>query len=147
MHWRRKWQPTPVLLPGKSHGWRNLVGYSPWGSKELDMTEQLHFLFFSGARLKVSEWAPPTIIPFLRRLPEISEAALGDRLHLLLRGVSEQAEAAPWRWGGAAPGLPHSSPGSENAGCLVNRPDTIELCPCLKGRLPPGPPIRTPNFH
>ena len=29
--WRRKWQPTPVLLPGESHGWRSLVGYSPWG--------------------------------------------------------------------------------------------------------------------
>ena len=29
--WRRQWQPTPVLLPGKSHGWRSLVGYSPWG--------------------------------------------------------------------------------------------------------------------
>ena len=37
--WRRKWQPTPVLLPGKSHGWRSVVGYSPWGHKELDMTE------------------------------------------------------------------------------------------------------------
>ena len=44
--WRRKWQPTPVLLPGKSHGWRSLVGYSPWGRKELDMTERLHFLSF-----------------------------------------------------------------------------------------------------
>ena len=43
--WRRKWQPTPVLLPGKSHGWRSLVCYSPWGHKEsLDTTEQLHFL-------------------------------------------------------------------------------------------------------
>ena len=31
--WRRKWQPTPVLLPGKSHGWRNLAGYSPWGHR------------------------------------------------------------------------------------------------------------------
>jgi len=41
--WRRKWQPTPVLLPGKFHGRRSLVGYSPWGRKESDMTEQLHF--------------------------------------------------------------------------------------------------------
>ena len=41
--WRRKWQPTAVLLPGKSHGQRNLVGYSPWGRKESDTTEQLHF--------------------------------------------------------------------------------------------------------
>ena len=32
--WRRKWQPTPVFLPGKSHGLRNLVGYSPWGCKQ-----------------------------------------------------------------------------------------------------------------
>ena len=30
-NWRRQWQPTPVLLPGQSHGWRSLVGYSPWG--------------------------------------------------------------------------------------------------------------------
>ena len=40
-----KWQPTPVLLSGKSHGQRSLVGYSPWSRKELDMTEQLHFHF------------------------------------------------------------------------------------------------------
>ena len=37
--WRRKWQSTPVLLPGKSHGQRSLVGYSPWGRKESDTTE------------------------------------------------------------------------------------------------------------
>ena len=42
---RRKWQPTPVLLPGKYHGWGSLVGYSPWGSKESDTTERLHFHF------------------------------------------------------------------------------------------------------
>ena len=41
MPWRRKWQPTPVFLPRKSHGQRSLVGYSPWGHKESDMTE--HF--------------------------------------------------------------------------------------------------------
>ena len=37
--WRREWQPTPVFLPGKSHGQRSLAGYNPWGRKELDMTE------------------------------------------------------------------------------------------------------------
>ena len=42
--WRRKWQPTPVLLPGESHGGRSLVGYSPWGRKS-DTTEQCHFHF------------------------------------------------------------------------------------------------------
>ena len=41
--WRRQWQSTPVLLPGKSHGWRSLVGCSPWGLKESDTTEPLHF--------------------------------------------------------------------------------------------------------
>ena len=35
-----------VLLPGESHGWRSLIGYSPWGCKESDMTEQLHFLSY-----------------------------------------------------------------------------------------------------
>ena len=35
------WQPTPVLLPGESHGWRSLVGYSPWGLRESDTTERL----------------------------------------------------------------------------------------------------------
>ena len=39
--WRRKWQPTPVSLPGKSHGQRSLVGCSPWGCKESDTTERL----------------------------------------------------------------------------------------------------------
>ena len=39
--WRRKWQPTPAFLPGKSHGQRSLVDCSPWGHKELDTTEQL----------------------------------------------------------------------------------------------------------
>ena len=43
--WRRQWQPAPVLLPGKSHGWRNLVGCSPWGREESDTTERLHFHF------------------------------------------------------------------------------------------------------
>ena len=40
-----KWQPTPVLLPGESHGRRSLVGYSPRGHKESDTTERLHFNF------------------------------------------------------------------------------------------------------
>ena len=43
--WRRQWQPTPVLLPGKPHGRRSLVGCSPWGHEELDTTERLHFHF------------------------------------------------------------------------------------------------------
>ena len=40
---RRRWHPTPVLLPGISQGWRSLVGCSSWGHEESDMTERLHF--------------------------------------------------------------------------------------------------------
>ena len=43
--WRRQWHHTPVLLPGKSHGWRSLVGCSPWGCEESDTTERLQFHF------------------------------------------------------------------------------------------------------
>ena len=55
--WRRKWQPIPVFLPGKSHGQRSLVGYSPWGHKESDMTSlslslrwsyRVFFIFYYG---------------------------------------------------------------------------------------------------
>ena len=52
--WRRKWQPTPVLLPGKFLGRRSLVGYSPWGHRELDTTEQLHFT--ADKKLGLSRW-------------------------------------------------------------------------------------------
>ena len=48
---------APVLLPGESHGQRNLVGYSPWGRKELDVTERLHFHFHF-----LSTWAYPGIL-------------------------------------------------------------------------------------
>ena len=44
--WRRRWQPPPVLLPGKSHGRRSLVGHSPWGRKESDPSEGLNFLSY-----------------------------------------------------------------------------------------------------
>ena len=43
--WKRKWQPTPVFLPGKFHGQRSLAGYSPWGFKELDWTRSLKKLY------------------------------------------------------------------------------------------------------
>ena len=43
--WRRKWQPTPVFLPGESHGWRSLVGYSPWGTKSQTRLSNFTFTF------------------------------------------------------------------------------------------------------
>ena len=56
MPWRRKWPLTPVFLPGKSSGWkRSMTGYSPWGRKESDTTELLHFL-------SVQCYKPPSIV-------------------------------------------------------------------------------------
>ena len=45
MYQWRQWHPTPILLPGKSHGQRSLIGCNPWGREELDTTERLHFHF------------------------------------------------------------------------------------------------------
>ena len=51
--WRRQWDPTPGLLPGKSHGWRSLEGCSPWGLWGSDTTERLHFHFSLSC---IGEW-------------------------------------------------------------------------------------------
>ena len=60
--WRRKWQSTPVLLPGKSHGQRSLVGYSSRGRKELDTTERLHFHFLSRGNLPAMQGDPGSVL-------------------------------------------------------------------------------------
>ena len=68
--WRRKWQPTPVLLPGKSHGQRSLVGYSPWGHKESNTTQRLHFLYsLSPVRLFATPWTAVHQAPLLMGFP------------------------------------------------------------------------------
>ena len=63
VHWRRQWHLTPVLLPGKSHGQRNLVGCNPWGREELDTTERLHFHFSLSLHWR-RNWQPtPVFLP------------------------------------------------------------------------------------
>ena len=75
---RRKWQPTPVFLPGKFHGQKNLVGYSPWDHKELDTTEHTHPHTYphtqrptanidSGERIKGLQWGSEKIRFVLKR--------------------------------------------------------------------------------
>ena len=66
--WRRKWQPTPVILPGKFHERRTLVGYSPLDCKELHTTEQLYFLHYNS--LVLSELSFKTLTAYL---PNISD--------------------------------------------------------------------------
>ena len=55
-----EWQPTPVFLPGESHGQRNLAGYSPWGRKELNGTEQ-QTLSLSGTKGHSASWWPSDV--------------------------------------------------------------------------------------
>ena len=61
--WKKKWQPTPVSLPGESHGQRNLAGYSPWGRRELDNTEapEHHHISY----INYHEFIPPQIQVFV----------------------------------------------------------------------------------
>jgi len=54
--WRRKWQPTPVFLPGEFHGQRSLAGYSPWGCKESDTTAQLTLSNEEGDEFIIYAW-------------------------------------------------------------------------------------------
>ena len=63
--WRRKWQPSPAPLPGKSHGQRSLVAYSPWGHKESDTTERLHF----------QKWDRLFLFCYYHRLLQVSKSA------------------------------------------------------------------------
>ena len=62
--WRRKWQPTPVFLPGESHGQRSLTGCSPWGCKKLDTTERIaHSLcVFLCTSSNFLNWTPDSLI-------------------------------------------------------------------------------------
>ena len=60
---RRQWYPTPILLPGKSHGQRSLVGCSPWGCEESETTEWLHFHSFTFMHWR-RKWQPtPVFLP------------------------------------------------------------------------------------
>ena len=69
--WRRAWQPTPVFLPGESHGQNSLAGYSPWGHKESDTTEwltQLAICFTPGSvytSMPLSQFILPSPSPLL----------------------------------------------------------------------------------
>ena len=65
--WRRKWQSTLGLVPGKSHGQRSLVGYSPWGRKESDTTERLHFSQLAAAAKLLQSC--PTLRPHALQSP------------------------------------------------------------------------------
>ena len=103
--WRRKWQPTPVFLPGEFHRQRSLVGYSPCTDKELDMTERLTVLsHFSSVGLFATLWAvachAPLFMEFSRqeywsRLPFPSP---GDLPHPGIKSTSLKSLALAGRF-------------------------------------------------
>ena len=68
--WIRKWQLTPVFLPGKFHGQRSLVGYSPWGCKESDTTEHAHHYIIVQISLTALEVRTLPVHPFPHTIPE-----------------------------------------------------------------------------
>ena len=89
IRWRRTWQPTPVFLPGKFHGQKNLVGYSPWDHKELDTTEHTHPHTYphtqrptanidSGERIKGLQWGSEKIRFVLKRREKVK--LQGDKM-------------------------------------------------------------------
>ena len=85
MHWRRKWQPTPVFLPGESQGWRSLVGFSLWGCTELDMTgleETLAGIKIAGRNIINLRYADDTTLM----------AESEEELQSLLMKVKEESE-------------------------------------------------------
>ena len=95
---RRQWHPTPVLLPGKSHGRRSLVGCSPWGHKELDTTERLYFYFSlscigegNGNPLSVLAWRIPGTVE-----PDVLLSMRSHRVRHDWRDLAAAAAALVW---------------------------------------------------
>ena len=90
--WRSEWQPTPVFLSGESRGERSLVGYSPWGCKEWDTTEQLHFLLFFlslGLEWKLAFSSPVATAEFSKFAGILSEALSQHQLFRIWNSSAE----------------------------------------------------------
>ena len=81
--WSRKWQPTPVFLPGKFHGQRSLVGYSSWGRKDLDATEQ-HFIEGACSNQKAAHTFIQESLTFLPQEGHLNTKSPFDIFMLLL---------------------------------------------------------------
>ena len=90
---RREWQPTLVLLPGKTLGRRSLVGYSPWGRKELDTTEWLHFHFQATQFLAFCYRIPRHLRHIPNTVPGMGDTAVNKivfGIYILGRGWEEE---------------------------------------------------------
>ena len=105
--WRREWQPTPVFLPGEFRGQRSLVGYSPWGHKESDMTEGLtptaHVLYGRAVDLLILHTQTSCLLtnvfpfPSLRPLPDLLCSMSLIILDSLISGFMQYLHFYVWR--------------------------------------------------
>ena len=104
--WGREWQLIPIFLPGKYHGQRTLVGYSPWGHKELDTTEGLTFFRAS----QVAQW--------VKKAPAMQEAQVRSfgQKNPLEKEMATYSSTLAWKipWTEEPGGLP--SIGSQRVG-------------------------------
>ena len=112
MHWRRKWQPTPVFLPGETQGQRSLVGCGLWGLTELDTTERLHFHFSlscigegNGTPLQYSCLENPmdgrawwaAVHGVVRSRTRLSDFTLFFHFHALEKEMATHSSVLAWR--------------------------------------------------
>ena len=109
--WRRKWEPTSVSLPGELHGQRSLAGYSPWGCKKLDMTEQL-----SPAMLKVHSKE----MQFLRKF------CVGSSLYPQKQRLSNGSSDSP-KLKRVLPSVPETWPLGRGLGCEILTSDSLSF--------------------
>ena len=86
--WRRKWQPTLLLLPREFHGWRSLLGYSPWGRKESD-TERLHSLHSRGGELLIQRCS--TLSQSWVLLRDSGNSAISKQVHSCPRSITHHS--------------------------------------------------------
>ena len=117
--WRRKWQPTLVLLPGKSYGRSSLVGHSPWAA-ELDTTEQIHFHFHFHGVPKQNEYIR---IPFLFQTsiqkPQASSSEKCSSVQFIRPVVSDSLQ--PHESQHTRPPRPSPTPGVYSNSCPLSR--------------------------
>ena len=130
--WRRKWQSTPVLLPGKSHGQRSLVGYSLWDRKESDTTEWLHF-----------HCGYQDVVFFFLKLLIYIFAAL---VLVVAHGIFHCSVQILWLWHTCSV-VGAQGPSFKACGILVPWPGIEPTSPALQGRfLITGPPGMSLTF-
>ena len=148
-HWRRIWQSTPALLPGKSHGGRSLIGYSPWGRKESDTTS---FNSHMSLVASILDSSAPDFRVFLIFVKSVSREAWGLRAicwqHVpQLRKENQSAQQRDLCSVLKQPGPVLSALQMENPRVIHHfSVNPSQLCLQSMSRIGPLPPLLLPSF-